>query len=520
VTSLLVATVAFASEPASSSPTPSHPRAASLGSGPAVAYFFIPTGTANPRSIAVGADGNLWFTEAEGNRIGRITPKGAITEFRIGKSKNPYKIAGGSDGNLWFTERIGNKIGAITIAGTLVHEYAVPSSDAGPYDIAAGPDGNMWFTEGNSNEDAPDNIGRVTPGGDVTEFPLSTCVCFPFGITTGPDGNIWPSEELGATPEMNGGSYGTVDRVSSDGKAIDRFAISTTETVLPGEMAAGPDGNVWFGEISGERHSVGRVTPAGIVTEFVIPATNASTNSIVTGPDGRIWTTKSNASEDTVVILRPDGSFVREFPVHPTPLSLTIGPDGNVWFVASQDNEVGRIHTAKPGHKYVVDIASGFSPSRRVAGMGTTVDWIFEAPGNHSVHDATGMGLFDSGPLPPVSFFSHVFTAAGSYRVRDRGTGPVGMIAVPPEVTRHGTVGHGLPVTWATAPAHAGFVYDVQVRLPGHTAWTAWKTGVIARTGNYVPHDTGHFAFRARLRKLAGGQAGYSPLRVATVTAG
>jgi streptogramin lyase len=517
---LLVVAVAFASEPASSSPARSQGRPASRGAGPTVDYFFIPTGSSNPRSIAVGPDGNLWFGEADGNRIGRITPKGVISEFRIGRSKNPYGITAGSDGNLWFTERTGNKIAAISTAGTLLHEYAVPSSDAQPYDIAAGPDGNLWFTENNSSEDAPDNIGRVTPGGDMEEIPLSTCICFPFGITTGPDGNIWASEELGATPEMEGGSYGTVDRVTSDGKAIDRFAVSTTEAVLPSEVAAGPDGNVWFGEISGERHSVGRVTPAGVVTEFVIPATNASTPSIATGPDGRIWLTKSSVSEDFVVILRPDGSFVRELPVHPTPLSLTIGPDGNMWFVASQDNEVGRIHTAQTGHKYVIDIAPGFAPFERVAGMGKTVDWIFEAPGNHSVHDATGMALFDSGPLPPVSFFSHVFTAAGSYRVRDRGTGPYGVIAVHLEAATHGTVGHGVPLTWATVPAPAGFVYDVQVRLPGHTSWTVWKAGVTARAGSYVPHDTGHFAFRARLRKVAGGQAGYSPLRLVAVTAG
>ncbi|MFL5798200.1 MAG: hypothetical protein ACJ77A_09735 [Actinomycetota bacterium] len=518
VASLLVATVAFASEPASSSSARSTGRPTTRGGGQVVDYFFIPTPSSNPRSIAVGSDGNLWFTEAAGDRIGRVTPSGVVSDFRVGKGNMPYKIIGGADGHLWFTDRGGNKIGTISTTGTLLHEYAVPSADSGPYDIAAGPDGNVWFTEGNSNADAPDNIAKVTPGGEITEIPLSTCVCFPFGITTGPDGNIWATEEIGATPDMNGGSYGTVDRISTDGKTIDRFAVSTTEMTLPGDLGAGPDGNVWFGEISGERHSAGRVTPAGGVTEVPVPATNSSISSIITGPNRLIWLAKSD--ETAVAIIRANGTFVREFDVHPTPLSLVIGPDGNVWFVASQDNEVGRIHAALPGHRYVVDIASGFSPAIRIARIGNSLDWIFEAPGHHSVHDATGMGLFDSGQLPPVSFFSHVFTAAGSYRVRDRSTGPFGEIAVPPDVTPHGTVGHSLPVTWATSPAHAGFVYDVQVRLPGHTAWTQWKTGVTARTGNYVPHDTGHFAFRARLRRVAGGRAGYSPLQVAAVTAG
>src|SRR5579862_8306665 len=36
--------------------------------------------------ITLGPDGNLWFTEYAGNRIGRITPSGVVTEFSDGIS--------------------------------------------------------------------------------------------------------------------------------------------------------------------------------------------------------------------------------------------------------------------------------------------------------------------------------------------------------------------------------------------------------------------------------------------------
>ena len=36
-----------------------------------------------------------------------------------------------------------------------------------PSGITAGPDGNLWFTE------AAATIGRITPAGTVTEFPLA-----------------------------------------------------------------------------------------------------------------------------------------------------------------------------------------------------------------------------------------------------------------------------------------------------------------------------------------------------------
>ncbi len=41
---------------------------------------------ANPHGITAGPDGNLWFTEETGNRIGRITPLGVVTEFSAGIS--------------------------------------------------------------------------------------------------------------------------------------------------------------------------------------------------------------------------------------------------------------------------------------------------------------------------------------------------------------------------------------------------------------------------------------------------
>jgi streptogramin lyase len=55
----------------------------------------------------------------------------------------------GPDGNLWFTEFHGNKIGRITTDGVIMESIAKPG--IGTYGITAGPDGNIWFTESNGN---------------------------------------------------------------------------------------------------------------------------------------------------------------------------------------------------------------------------------------------------------------------------------------------------------------------------------------------------------------------------------
>ena len=74
-----------------------------------------------PNGIAAGPDGNMWFTEGRGNRIGRITPAGVITEFSGGLSRasSPEMITAGPDGNMWVTEEFGNHIGRITPAGVV-----------------------------------------------------------------------------------------------------------------------------------------------------------------------------------------------------------------------------------------------------------------------------------------------------------------------------------------------------------------------------------------------------------------
>src|SRR5450432_2668287 len=129
--------------------------------------------SAGPTGITAGPDGNVWFTENNGNRIGRITPAGVVTEFSAGISPfaGPTGITVGPDGNLWFTESA-DRIGRITTSGVVTEFSAGITSGAQPDGIAAGPDGNLWFTELTGNR-----VGRITPAGAVTEFSA--------GITAG-----------------------------------------------------------------------------------------------------------------------------------------------------------------------------------------------------------------------------------------------------------------------------------------------------------------------------------------------
>jgi streptogramin lyase/sugar/nucleoside kinase (ribokinase family) len=155
--------------------------------GPQAQYLNVETVLA-PAAIVAGPDGAMWFTQGFGNKISRFAAS-TYDEFAVPTANaRPLGLVVGSDGNLWFTELLGNRIGRITPAGA-VTEFPVPSPGAQPLGIAAGSDGALWFSEFAANK-----IGRITTSGAVTEYPVPTSGSQPAGITSGPDGNIWFTE--------------------------------------------------------------------------------------------------------------------------------------------------------------------------------------------------------------------------------------------------------------------------------------------------------------------------------------
>lgn len=133
----------------------------------------LPAPTALPIGIAAGPDGNLWFAEAAGGRIGRIDPAtGATAEFPLphaacqqpgfegssGTACQVEYLAVGPDGAMWFGEPWRNAPGRADAVGT-VTEYplpAPPSGESGVGPLALGPDGALWFAANGA-------IGRFVP---------------------------------------------------------------------------------------------------------------------------------------------------------------------------------------------------------------------------------------------------------------------------------------------------------------------------------------------------------------------
>ncbi|MDQ6640569.1 MAG: hypothetical protein M3Z15_13025 [Pseudomonadota bacterium] len=207
-----------------------------------------------------------------------------------------YKITTGPDGNLWFTEYNGLRLGKFDVATKLATEYA---SLQGPAtSIAAGPDGNLWFAE-RSGDGSTSVLGRITPAGVITEYKTTPVPGSIVALTAGADGHVWFVKD-----GYGGPGVGRIDPATG-AFTLYMSGLNGAFTLFGG-ITLGGDGNVWF--TSYFDGLVGRVTPAGVISEFTGVAPNAQLNAITAGPQiggaNTLWVTDPTNKSIAKLTLR------------------------------------------------------------------------------------------------------------------------------------------------------------------------------------------------------------------------
>ena len=265
--------------------------------------FRVPTDNSQPRHITVGSDGNLWFTEgneiftpnpddpdAPGTthrNIGKITPSGEVTEFRIdsrdGESPLPNQcdcllndIVQGPSGILYFTTN-NPGLGRITTGGDVL-AFVAPNNNLANGGGIAARDNAIWYTDFNN-----DSLWRYdVPSEQFTEFPVPTPGTDPLDVAVASDGKVWFS---------GGDAIGSLDPSTNE---VRQFA-TLTPNAGPLDIAAAPTGgSVWFTQtLTG---NVARATPAGVITEGKA-VRNSDPFGITIGPGDNPWYTMSSANK-------------------------------------------------------------------------------------------------------------------------------------------------------------------------------------------------------------------------------
>jgi virginiamycin B lyase len=338
----------------SATPAPVTPTATVTPFG-VITEYRVPGAWSGPWDITLGPDGALWFVEYSVHKIGRLTTDGHFAEYVI--PSNPTKlqlqsITSGPDHALWFTETPteggqgitdSGVIGRITTGGH-VTEFQLTTPNSQPVGITPGPDGALWFADCAGNE-----IGRITTGGQITEYALplwqsnggavSNC---PERITSGPDGALWFTER----------NSNKIGRITTDGH-LSAYDIPTRGSGVQ-DITSGPDGALWFTESLLGRQ-IGRITTAGVITEYPLPDQETDVpGSIVSGPDGALWftlgvdtNTPAISTVNKIGRLTPDGRF-SAYPIptldsDPIAGGIAPSPDGALWFTEYLGNKIGRI---------------------------------------------------------------------------------------------------------------------------------------------------------------------------------
>ncbi|MCP2340296.1 Vgb family protein [Actinomadura rupiterrae] len=305
----------------------------------------------------------------------------------------PTGVAAASGGGAWFTEAQGG-IGKITPSGR-VTEYPVPRNGQKgtgyPDAMAVASDGAPWFTDSSGTVA---RVGRLDPAtGKVSTYepPADALPNAQItGIAPGADGAMWAAT----------GSAGALLKITATGSA---GVITTFATGLaPYSVAVGADQAVYFTDQGGQ---IGRLDPAtGAVTTFAPPSAAGgypALGEITAGKDGKLWFTESGSNK--IGSLDPASGQISEYDV-PTanarPAGLTVRPDGTVWFTESSASNLGMLDPASGQITEYPLPATLSAPFRLVSGADGKL-W-YTAPGRGRI------GFVD--PADPPSGFPHQAT--------------------------------------------------------------------------------------------------------------
>lgn len=226
--------------------------------------------------------------------------------------------------------------------------------------IVKGPDNNMWYTDHSGQQ-----LVKMAMGGFATRFPFTSF--FPDSLAVGSDNKFYAGS----------GSVAAIDVMTTAG-AVVQHLIPSADVVSYDGMTLGPDSNVWFTEF---KH-VGKITPAGTITEFLYTSgnTNQVYGGITKGPDNNLWVAEYSSQKITKVIpgtgaqtsfalgCQPTGiisargflwvncgynlaqvttagvvTLINDgFGIYGNGAALAVGPDGNPWWVSAQNNLIGQ----------------------------------------------------------------------------------------------------------------------------------------------------------------------------------
>ena len=388
------------------SPAAATSYALSGASGPTGA-----TGASGPTGLTGGPDANPWFiaTRPSGFAyfIGTVS-SGKLVEFTTASpSDRPVSLAA-AGGKLWFTYSTGDLGGLESITGEGVlgpGARLVPSLGG----MAADSSGNLWVALPLSNVvdevPGPGYTVAIDPEGE-DGLPSGAR---PQSLAAGPDGEtMWFTE-----PGID-----AVASITQDGR-VAQVTLPVSGSL--GNIVLGPDGDLWVGSTGTAKNpsALLRITPAGVVTAFDVPAgSNANPAVIAAGPDGELWLADNAGTDGGLTAVTTSGVFTTYPAILPTSAavsSIVEDPAGGdaLWLSDEATNSIDRVPLSPPPAPTPAPTPTPTpaAPSAQSAAPATppSLTAAVSAPSVLGVDGATLAGTIGEPPGSPATLVSYHF---------------------------------------------------------------------------------------------------------------
>jgi virginiamycin B lyase len=230
----------------------------------------------------------------------------------------------------------GASVAQAASVGTL-KQFKTPTANSSPSHITEGSDGNLWFTE-SPNVD-PQNIGRITPSGDITEFAACNS-CFPNDIAQGPDNILYYTN-----------NDNLLGRMTTDGQSL---APVSQGVFVGGNRLAVHGDIVWITDFNRDviwRYDTTAADPSTAFTSFAPPTPGSNPGDIAVDKAGIVWFTENSPSPGAIARFDPTAAVGEQFTETPVPAgegfprSIAVATDaaGTIWYTRTVSDRVGRL---------------------------------------------------------------------------------------------------------------------------------------------------------------------------------
>lgn len=205
----------------------------------AVATLSMPAALARPTAVASDGHGGVWVSGGNEPIVGSIDATNGVAVVAMESAPGPITVstaglAVASDGQIFVSDYDQGRIGRVASSSSFIWTDLGGAANA-PSGLAADVDGSVWFI----SLGKPNEVGRVAFDGTLVTYPLGTPTT-PISdkslstIARAPDGSFWF-----ALPEQQ-----ALGRITSDGQTM--FTVPLASGSYPVGVAFDPSGRLWF----------------------------------------------------------------------------------------------------------------------------------------------------------------------------------------------------------------------------------------------------------------------------------